>query len=67
MNVNGGAIAIGHPIGVSERPHPRDPSAREQKGDAKEGIATLCVGGGMGVAMCVSAKCSTDVKLDRGE
>lgn len=53
VNVNGGAIAIGHPIGASgTRILVTLLHAMEQR-DAKKGLATLCVGGGMGVAMCL--------------
>ena len=53
MNVNGGAIAIGHPIGASRRAHADHAAARMQRRDAKKGLATLCIGGGMGIALCV--------------
>ena len=53
VNVNGGAIAIGHPIGASRRAHPHHPALRNEKRDAKKGLATLCIGGGMGIALCV--------------
>lgn len=52
-NVNGGAIAIGHPIGASGARVLVTLLHEMQKRDAKKGLATLCVGGGMGVAMCV--------------
>ena len=53
VNVNGGAIAIGHPIGASGA-RVLVPLLHEmQKRDAKKGLATLCIGGGMGIAMCV--------------
>ena len=53
VNVNGGAIAIGHPIGASGA-RVLDHAAHEmQQRDAKKGLATLCIGGGMGIAMCV--------------
>ncbi|THD60553.1 acetyl-CoA C-acetyltransferase [Phenylobacterium sp.] len=53
VNVNGGAIAIGHPIGASGARILTTLLHEMQRGDARKGLATLCVGGGMGVAMCV--------------
>ena len=53
VNVNGGAIAIGHPIGASGARILTTLLHEMQRSDAKKGLATLCVGGGMGVAMCV--------------
>jgi acetyl-CoA C-acetyltransferase len=53
VNVNGGAIAIGHPIGASGARVLVTLIHEMQKRDAKKGLATLCIGGGMGVAMCV--------------
>ncbi len=53
VNVNGGAIAIGHPIGASGARILTTLLHEMAKRDAKKGLATLCVGGGMGVAMCV--------------
>ena len=53
VNVNGGAIAIGHPIGASGARILTTLLYEMEKRDAKKGLATLCVGGGMGVAMCV--------------
>ena len=53
VNVNGGAIAIGHPIGVSGARVLTTPLYEMQKRDAKKGLATLCIGGGMGIAMCL--------------
>ena len=53
VNVNGGAIAIGHPIGASGARVLITLLHEMQKRDAKKGLATLCIGGGMGVAMCV--------------
>ncbi len=53
VNVNGGAIAIGHPIGASGCRVFVTLLHEMQKRDAKKGLATLCIGGGMGVAMCV--------------
>jgi acetyl-CoA C-acetyltransferase len=53
VNVNGGAIAIGHPIGASGARVLVTLLAEMQKRDAKKGLATLCIGGGMGIAMCV--------------
>ncbi|HEX2724623.1 MAG TPA: acetyl-CoA C-acetyltransferase [Beijerinckiaceae bacterium] len=53
VNVNGGAIAIGHPIGASGARVFVTLLHEMQKRNAKRGLATLCIGGGMGVAMCV--------------
>ena len=53
VNVNGGAIAIGHPIGASGARVFVTLLHEMKKRDAKKGLATLCIGGGMGVAMCV--------------
>ncbi len=53
VNVNGGAIAIGHPIGASGARVLTTLLYEMQKRDAKKGLATLCIGGGMGVAMCL--------------
>ncbi len=53
VNVNGGAIAIGHPIGASGARVLVTLLHEMQKRDAKKGLATLCIGGGMGIAMCV--------------
>jgi acetyl-CoA C-acetyltransferase len=53
VNVNGGAIAIGHPIGASGARVLTTLVHEMQKRDAKKGLATLCIGGGMGVAMCL--------------
>jgi acetyl-CoA C-acetyltransferase len=53
VNVNGGAIAIGHPIGASGCRVLNTLLFELQRRDAKKGLATLCIGGGMGVAMCV--------------
>jgi acetyl-CoA C-acetyltransferase len=55
VNVNGGAIAIGHPIGASGARILTTLLHEMQRSGAKKGLATLCVGGGMGVAMCVEA------------
>jgi acetyl-CoA C-acetyltransferase len=54
LNVNGGAIALGHPIGASGARVLTTLLYEMQKRDAKKGLATLCIGGGMGVAMCVA-------------
>lgn len=54
LNVNGGAIALGHPIGASGARVLITLLYEMQKRDAKKGLATLCIGGGMGVAMCVA-------------
>ena len=53
VNVNGGAIAIGHPIGASGGRVLVTLLHEMQKRDAKKGLATLCIGGGMGIAMCL--------------
>ncbi|MBM9593314.1 acetyl-CoA C-acetyltransferase [Roseitranquillus sediminis] len=53
VNVNGGAIAIGHPIGASGARVLNTLLFEMKRRDAKRGIATLCIGGGMGVAMCL--------------
>ncbi len=53
INVNGGAIAIGHPIGASGARVLTTLLYEMAKRDAKKGLATLCIGGGMGIAMCV--------------
>jgi acetyl-CoA C-acetyltransferase len=53
VNVNGGAIAIGHPIGASGARVLTTLLHEMKARDAKKGLATLCVGGGMGVALCV--------------
>ncbi|UTP40262.1 acetyl-CoA C-acetyltransferase [Phenylobacterium sp. LH3H17] len=55
VNVNGGAIAIGHPIGASGARILTTLVHEMRRSGAKKGLATLCVGGGMGVAMCVEA------------
>jgi acetyl-CoA C-acetyltransferase len=54
VNVNGGAIAIGHPIGASGTRILITLLHEMKKRDAKKGLATLCIGGGMGIAMCVA-------------
>jgi len=53
VNVNGGAIALGHPIGASGARVLTTLLYEMQRRDAKKGLVTLCIGGGMGVAMCV--------------
>jgi acetyl-CoA C-acetyltransferase len=53
VNVNGGAISIGHPIGASGARVLTTLLYEMSKRDAKKGLVTLCIGGGMGVAMCV--------------
>jgi acetyl-CoA C-acetyltransferase len=53
VNVNGGAIALGHPIGASGARILTTLLYEMQKRNAKKGLATLCIGGGMGIAMCV--------------
>ena len=53
VNVNGGAIALGHPIGASGTRILVTLIHEMKKRDVKKGLATLCIGGGMGIAMCV--------------
>ena len=53
VNVNGGAIALGHPIGASGARILVTLLHEMQKRDSKKGLATLCIGGGMGIAMCL--------------
>ena len=53
VNVNGGAIAIGHPLGASGARVLTTLLYEMQRSDLKKGLATLCIGGGMGVAMCL--------------
>ncbi|MEM9573933.1 MAG: acetyl-CoA C-acetyltransferase [Pseudomonadota bacterium] len=53
VNVNGGAIAIGHPVGASGARVLNTLLFEMQRRDVKKGLATLCIGGGMGVALCV--------------
>lgn len=53
VNVNGGAIALGHPIGASGCRVLVTLLHEMQKRDAKKGLTTLCIGGGMGIAMCL--------------
>ncbi|MBB5685515.1 acetyl-CoA C-acetyltransferase [Sphingobium boeckii] len=53
VNVNGGAIAIGHPIGASGARVLTTLLYEMEKRDAKKGLATLCIGGGMGIALCI--------------
>ena len=53
VNVNGGAIAIGHPIGASGARILTTLLHEMRRRDARKGLATLCIGGGMGVALCV--------------
>ncbi len=55
VNVNGGAIAIGHPIGASGARVLNTLLFEMKRRGAKKGLATLCIGGGMGVAMCFEA------------
>src|SRR5690606_21257035 len=53
VNVNGGAIAIGHPLGASGARVLTTLLFEMQRRGVKRGLATLCIGGGMGIAMCV--------------
>ena len=55
VNVNGGAIAIGHPIGASGARILTTLVHEMKRSGARKGLATLCIGGGMGVAMCIEA------------
>src|SRR5437660_1763515 len=54
VNVNGGAIALGHAIGASGTRVLGSRLYEMQKRDAKKGLATLCIGGGMGIALCIA-------------
>lgn len=54
VNVNGGAIALGHPIGASGARVLTTLLHEMKRRDAKKGLTTLCIGGGMGIAMCVA-------------
>lgn len=56
VNVNGGAIALGHPIGASGARVLTTLLHEMKRRDAKRGLATLCIGGGMGIALCVERK-----------
>jgi acetyl-CoA C-acetyltransferase len=53
VNVNGGAIALGHPIGASGARVLITLLYEMQRREANKGLVTLCIGGGMGIAMCV--------------
>ncbi|MNL87538.1 Acetyl-CoA acetyltransferase [compost metagenome] len=53
VNVNGGAIAIGHPIGASGARILNTLLFEMKRRGSSKGLATLCIGGGMGVAMCL--------------
>jgi acetyl-CoA C-acetyltransferase len=55
VNVNGGAIAIGHPIGASGARVLNTLLFEMKRRNVSKGMATLCIGGGMGIAMCVEA------------
>ena len=55
VNVNGGAIALGHPIGDSGTRILVTLIHEMQKRKVKKGLATLCIGGGMGIAMCIES------------
>jgi acetyl-CoA C-acetyltransferase len=55
VNVNGGAIAIGHPIGASGARVLTTLLHEMQRRKSRKGLATLCIGGGMGIAMCIEA------------
>ncbi len=56
VNVNGGAIALGHPIGASGARILVTLLHEMVRRNSKKGLATLCIGGGMGIAMCVERK-----------
>ena len=56
VNVNGGSIALGHPIGASGTRIFVTLVHEMLKRDSKKGLATLCIGGGLGVAMCIERK-----------
>lgn len=62
VNVNGGAIALGHPIGASGTRVLVTLLHEMARRDAKKGLATLCIGGGMGIALCVERDGSMDLK-----
>ena len=62
VNVNGGAIAIGHPIGASGGRVLVTLLHEMGRRDAKKGLATLCIGGGMGIAMCVERDAALELK-----
>ena len=53
VNVNGGAIALGHPIGASGARALTTLLHEMKHSNSQKGLATLCIGGGMGIAMCV--------------
>ena len=55
VNVNGGAIALGHPVGASGARCLTTLLYEMKRRNAQKGLVTLCVGGGMGVAMCLEA------------
>lgn len=56
VNVNGGAVALGHPVGASGARILVTLLHEMQRRDAKKGLATLCIGGGMGTAMIVERR-----------
>lgn len=62
VNVNGGAIALGHPIGASGARVLVTLMHEMARRDAKKGLATLCIGGGMGIAMCIERDSTTNLK-----
>ncbi len=62
VNVNGGAISIGHPIGASGARVLTTLLHEMARRDAKKGLATLCIGGGMGIAMCVERDAALELK-----
>ena len=62
VNVNGGAIALGHPIGASGTRVLVTLLHEMARRDAKKGLATLCIGGGMGIALCVERDSTLDLR-----
>ncbi len=62
VNVNGGAIALGHPIGASGTRVLVTLLHELARRDAQKGLATLCIGGGMGIAMCVERSADLDLR-----
>ena len=66
VNVSGGAIALGHPIGASGTRILVTLIHELERQNKKKGIATLCIGGGQGVAMCVEKKIMTKIAIVTG-
>jgi acetyl-CoA C-acetyltransferase len=67
VNVNGGAIAIGHPIGASGARVLTTLLYEMNRRDSKKGLATLCIGGGMGIALCVERADTSRQPRERGD